>query len=241
MAKTTTCKFCNKELTKGFFNGNANSLEVAPLVYVTCCDECEKELRDVAKQESERFGVKLANLKRATKSKPTQEEIGKMYLKYLDEKDVHLSKPFVALPIEFEGFCCIGAGGSFCVKEFEQGFINSDASAKLMVKSKEKAAEEGTLLSRYFTKEDITRIEYRRVGIGDPLGLCNIAYSYEIRLNDEKDVTYKPCITRAAVLGKGFLGFFCKKSAKRQIQAMLERFKEHIGSDLPIREVKSFN
>lgn len=241
MAKTTTCKFCNKELTKGFFNGNANSLEVAPLTYVTCCDACEKELRSIAKAESERFGAKLGNYKRATRTKPDQDTIANMFITYISEMEDNAGKHSFPVTGDFDGFYSIGRNGTFTAKEFETGFINSDTSAKFMVKSKDAALVEGLDMGRYFTKDDITRIEYRRVGIGDPLGLFNIAYSYEIRLNDEKTVTFKPCITRAAVLGNGFLGLFCKRSAGKKIAAMLERFKTHIGSDLPIREVKRFN
>ncbi|MBR6676566.1 MAG: hypothetical protein IKL24_04460 [Clostridia bacterium] len=240
MAKTTNCCFCKKELTKGFFNGNADTLEVAPLVDLTCCADCANELKKAAKAEKDRFGIKLANYKRATNSKPAKEEIAEMFLKYLDEMECNEGNLEYLMPLGFDRFYWMGANGTFMAKEYQQGFINSDASAKYMVKTLQTSMKAVTKEVRYFNKNHVTKLEFRRVGIGDPLSLTSIAYSYEIRLNDEKCMTYKPCITRTAVIGKGFLGFFCAKSASRQMQAILERFRDHIGSDLPVVEVKKF-
>jgi hypothetical protein len=125
----------------------------------------------------------------------------------------------------------------FAVRETRTGFVNSDVSAKDMIKSLEAA---GDVDSYLVSRNDIDRIEYRQVGIGEPLGLFNIAYSFEIRLNDEKVITYKPCITRTALLGKGFCGIYNKISARKQMEKLLKEFKEHIGSDLPIVRVRKF-
>ena len=238
MAKTTKCQFCGKELTTGFFNGNATSIDVAPGVSVTCCESCREAKKEVAKINKERFGVKLANYKHATKRKPSEAEVAAMYSRYEREQVQHTAKSACNVPTQMTGFFWHDDNGTFGVKEFQQGFVNSDVSAKSMVKSLKKASR----VDFYgFSKDDITKLEYRQVGMGDPLGLFAIAYSFEIRLNDEKVVTYKPCITRTAVLGRGFLGFFCKKSARKQMHKMLETFKQVTGCTMPIVEVKKFN
>ena len=238
MAKTTQCQFCGKELTTGFFNGNATSVDVAPGVSITCCEACREEKKDVAKINKERFGIKLANYKQAAKKKPSEAEIAAMYSRYEQEQVQHTVKSACDVPTRFTGFFWHNENGAFGVKEFQQGFMSSDVSAKSMVKSLKKANR----VDFYgFTKDDVTKLEFRQVGMGDPLGLFAIAYSFEIRLNDEKVVTYKPCITRTAVLGRGFLGFFCKKSARKQMHKMLETFKQVTGCTMPIVEVKKFN
>jgi hypothetical protein len=66
--------------------------------------------------------------------------------------------------------------------------------------------------------------------------LFSIAYSFNIRLNDERVMTYKPCITRAAFIGHGF-GFGYYRSAEKKLIAELEALKRIIGSDLPITKV----
>lgn len=237
MAKTTKCQFCGKELTTGFFNGDAASIDVASGVSITCCEACRAEKKEIVKINRERFGVKLANYKSATKKKPSEAEIAAMYSRYESEQAQHTAKSAHEIPTEFTGFFWHNDNGAFGVKEFQQGFLSSDVSAKSMVKSLKKASKPDFY---GFTKDDITKLEFRQVGIGDPLGLFAIAYSYEIRLNDEKILTYKPCITRTAVLGRGFLGFFCKKSGRKQMIKMLECFKQITGCNLPIVEVKKF-
>lgn len=237
MAKTTKCQFCGKELTTGFFGGDATSIDVASGVSVTCCEECRAQKKDIAKINKERFGVKLANYKHAAKKKLTEGEIAAMYSRYERQQEQHTVKSACNVPTEMTGFFWHDQNGTFGVKEFQQGFLSSDVSAKSMVNSLKKAERVDTY---GFTKDDITKLEFRQVGMGDPLGLFAIAYSFEIRLNDEKVVTYKPCITRTAVLGRGFLGFFCKKSARKQMIKMLEAFKQVTGCTLPIAEVKKF-
>lgn len=237
MAKTKFCQFCGKELTAGFFSGTATSVEVAPSVYVTCCEDCEKEKKGEAKLNKERFGVKLANYKRSTKRKPSEAEIASMYRQYVTEQEEQIVKHGANIPNTFTGFFWHNENGVFSVREFQQGFFSSDVSAKEMVKSLKKATATEAFC---FTKDDVTKLEFCRVGMGDPLGLFAIAYSYEIRLNDEKVMTYRPCITRTAVLGKGFLGLFCKKSAAKQVYKMLETFQQVTGCTLPIVEVKKF-
>ena len=241
MAKTKECAFCGKELSAGFFTGNSTSLDVGVAVFVTCCEDCYEKYRECAKTSRKRFDVKFANYKRAAKKKPSNKEIANMFKTYLEEEQQQLNKAGNEELDMVMGCFCFNKNGFFAVRELEQGFIKSDVNAKDMLKTLDKAYDVDSLP---FNKDDITKIEYARVGIGDPMGipvgLFRIAYSYEIRLNDQKVMTYKPCITRMAVIGNGFLTFGCKRSANKQMFKFLNEFKTIIGSDLPIVKVKKF-
>ena len=236
MAKTVHCGFCGKELTTGLFKGTAEELEVAELAYITCCADCRRAHEVQAAEEKERFGTKLENYKRSTGKKPKGQELAELYRRDLAEKAAQGQTRCGELSglVQFYWYT---DDGWFAVRETRTGFINSDVSAEDMIKSLEQAGAADTYL---FSRDDITRIEYRQVGLGDPLGLFNIAYSFEIRLNDEKVLTYKPCITRTAVLGKGFCGLFNKRSARKKMERILGDFKARIGSDLPIVRVRKF-
>lgn len=236
MAKTVHCVFCGKEMTTGFFNGTAEELEIAELAYVPCCSVCKDTLAETAKEELERFGTKLNNYRRSTGKKPKGAELGQLYCTYLQER-THFGSIPCGDVAGFNRFYWVTEDGFFAVRETKTGFVNSDVDAKDMIKSLEAA---GDVNSYLFSRDDITCIEYRQVGIGEPLGLFNIAYSFEIRLNDEKVMTYKPCITRTALLGKGFCGIYNKISARKQMEKLLGEFKAHIGSDLPIVRVRKF-
>lgn len=233
MAKTTNCAFCGKELTKGLFNGNAEKLEIGTTLGLTCCADCLAKYKAAAEEHRERFNTKLENFKKATRKKPTEREIAEMFMRYTDECKRNNPTDNLKILGNFSHFFHYGDNGEFGVKEFGLGFFKSDVSAKSMVESKIAAS---LLDLNVFTKDDITKIEYAKAGIGDPLGLFSIAYSFNIRLNDEFVLTYKPCITRAAFIGRGF-GFGYYRSAQKKLVRELENFKRIIGSDLPIVRV----
>jgi hypothetical protein len=175
-------------------------------------------------------------LKKATKRKPTEKEITEMFLQYLEEEKKYSGKTAQIEPDMFKSFYVYDslAPTYFSTREFGKGFLKSDVAAERMVKSLEKAENTQCCC---FDKDDITKIEYAQIGSGNNLGLFKQAYSYAIRLNDESIMTYKPCVTRTAVLGSGFL-FGYKKSAEKKVIEMLNEFKKQIGSDLPIVKVK---
>ncbi len=234
MAKVTNCAFCGKEITAGLFKGDAVLLNVG-LQILSCCEECYKKYQPIYEQYKDRFELKLENLKKSSK-KISHTDIAKMFIKYIDEakqyeensieKDVDLFTSFFAYNSNGEQY--------FSVKEFGKGWLNSDITAKDMVKSINAAQNEANI---FFDKEDITKIEYAKMGIGDPLGLFSVAYTFTIRLNDENVMTYKPCITRAAFIGHGF-GFGYRRSAEKKLIKVLNEFKRIVGSDLPIVKVR---
>ena len=166
----------------------------------------------------------------------SDEEIAKLFVLYLEEKDQQQEKG-ADKELTNYGFFWADEEGFFYVKEFKTGFANSDVSTKDMAKSLDKIGKRD---SYSFDKNDITRIEYRmvsKIGDGD---LFHKAHSFEIRLNDEKEFTYKPCITRWSTVGTSFIPAIATKKAKKAFVEALELFKETIQSDLPIVEVKKF-
>ena len=235
MAKTTVCAICGKEINKGFLGSNVEHLDIGSAAFgLTCCKECHATYKSVAIRHKERFNAKLENFKRANKKKKlSEQEVGALFVEYAaaSKPEKPLDKSQI-LP-NFSHFYRYSEEGRFAVREFALGFFNSDVCAKAMVKSK---AESALLDFNVFDRNDITKIEYSRAGSGDPLGLFSIAYSFNIRLNDERVMTYKPCITRAAFVGHGF-GFGYYRSAEKKLIAELEALKRIIGSDLPITKV----
>ena len=235
MAKTTNCAFCGKEITKGFFTGDDRTVDTGG-GSITCCEDCYKLYHADEKKHRTRFGTKIENWKKASKRKPSQKELADMYVRYLKEEAEQSAKCGIQIMNATLGCFVLGDNGCFAVREKRIG--SNSISAKEMIKTLDKAVD---LESFYFDKDDITKLEFKRTGIGDPLTLFSTAFSYEIRLNDEKVLTYKPCMAEMAVIGSGIgLYIFKRKSADKKMYKFLEDFRQVIGSDLPITKVKKF-
>lgn len=235
MAKVTNCGFCGKEITSGFFKGDAAYLDVG-LHTLSCCEECYKKYETIYEQHKERFEVKLENLKKSKNGKISSTDLAKMLVQYIDEAKQYEESSREKSVDLFTTFFGHNSNGEqhFSVKEFRKGWLSSDITAKDMAKSISASCDESYV---FFDKNDITKIEYAKIGIGDPLGLFTVAYSFTIRLNNESIMTYRPCITRAASLGHGFL-FGYRRSAEKKLIKVLNEFKKTIGSDLPIVKVR---
>lgn len=234
MAKMTKCAICGKEIKKGFFSEESETLSFTLDVSITCCKECEETFRDAEVFDHERFGRKIYNYQKNTKRKLTDAEIGHMFLQYTSDMQNHILKTDCDRYVGFCGFCYCDEDGNFAVKEHQLGFRSRDIGIIDMVVSK---ANNMLCHDVFFDKNDITKIAYRRKKLGDPRGPFGAAYSYDIILNDENTFTYKPGMSRASTIGHGlpFLWFF---SADKKIRKMLEEFKQAIGSDLPIEKAK---
>ena len=233
MAKKTNCVFCNKELTKGLFKGDDCLLDTGAGL-LTCCEDCYSQYQADEKRRSKRFGIKVENLKRAAKRKVSEKELAEMYRVYVEEEQRQFEKcgrQAVDNHMIWFGF---NNRKFFAVKEQATGFINSDVTAKEISKSIKKSEDYDSLC---FDSDDITKLEFRPVGTGSSLKGFSKMYSYEIRLNDEKVLTYKPCIARTFAIGTGL---FPRKKAEELMYTELKLFKERIGSTLPITKVKKF-
>lgn len=235
MAKTIKCKFCGKELTSGFFKGEEKYLDIAGIESLVCCEECYNKHYEDARRLGKRFAIKVENYKKSTKKKVDEETLKKMFLTYVEEEKEQIARCGKGSSYANAGYFACDDNGLFAVKEFELGL---DVSAKQMVKSGKKAEKVGEVR---FSKDDITKLEYRTSSVGSSLGLFTTAHSFEVRFNDEKVLTYKPCITRMFFVGKGLFPHNQRKNAKQQCAAALEILKKAIGSDIPVVEVKKFN
>lgn len=233
MAKTTNCVFCGKELKTGFFKGDDFFLDTGA-GSITCCEACHDKYRDEMKRHKERFGTKVDNLKNASKRRLSEKELAEMYLQYTAEEQKQLAKCGTETADQYRIWFSFNDRRYFGMKELRVGAGNNDVSAKQMLKTLDKTTQYDSLC---FDKDDVTKLEFRQAGIGSTLSLFATAYSYEIRLNDEKILTYKPCITKTMVVGKGL---FTKKAAEKQMYTLLETFKREVGVDLPIVKVKKF-
>lgn len=233
MAKKTNCAFCGKEITKGIFRGNDKLLDCGDSL-ITCCEDCYAEYQVLEKSRKKRFSTKLNNLKNAKKIKKLPEsEIARMYATYAREEEAQTIKSATEIPCEQIGIFLLSENGCFSVRESATGFVNEDINAKQMIKSMKKSQKTDCL---FFDKNDITRIEFAKVRSGTFVGLFAKAYSFAIRFNDEKEITYKPCIVKTAMLGRGF-GFGYQKNAEAKLMDQLEFIKKKIGSDLPVVKV----
>ena len=235
MAKTTTCAFCGKEITKGLFSSDSQLLALGGFETLDVCEDCKKHYEVVESQVKNRFGPKLMNYMRTNKIKKNdQHEIAKLYDQYVRaEAENVLAYSSVEFKC-FRDFYCHDQNGHFTVKEFANGILGKDIGAGQMVKTVEKSKKTN---DGVFTKDDITKIEFAKNSTGTFLGPFRQAFSFSIRLNDETEIQYNPCITRSVVIGYGFL-FGYRRSAEKKLIKELEGFKKAIGSDLPIVKVK---
>lgn len=235
MAKTKVCPFCGKEYQDSFFGSSeADILEFGEgLTYfsVKCCSNCGSKYREEAKQEGKRFAVKVENIKSATRRKFKDIEIARMFNAYLSEKAAY--PEYIgeeALPI---CFAFISPDGHFGMTEFYTETV--EFNTKQYEKSIDKIY--GWESNRLFTSRDVSKLEYRQVGMKDTTGMFSAVYTYDIRLNDEKTMTYKPCIARCFIVGKGIRP---THFAEKEIVRQLEVFKTRVGVNLPITKVKKF-
>lgn len=237
MAKTAKCAFCGAEVKTGFFAGNAEMLYLGQ--EIPCCESCYKTYGKEIEEREDRIKTKIENLKKSSRVKLSNEDVAMLVKKYLAEEEQQREKVGIQLLPEFSGFFNYNEDGYFTVHEFLlSSFLDGDSSIESIGVSKAKSMEVDSLP---FTKDDITRIEYRKATkVGASTGMFSEAHSFEIRLNDSKTFTYKPCITRLGVIGNGFLPFLAAKDAEKQVIEALEMFKRIIGCDLPVVKVKKF-
>lgn len=231
MAKMVRCSLCGKEIKKAFFGGEDELLDVGDTM-LTCCKECYDKYAKDQKLHAKRFGAKLRSYKLKNKKKKlTDNEIANMYAAYRQEGlQYEANEPSEDRMMIIGGSIKMTADGMFSAMEFSNDFLHSDVNIKEILKSAKKATKEQEI---WFTKDDITKIEYVSTGMGEFNGLFQKVYSYTIRFNDESQITYRPGITRVGVIGKGF-AFGYRKRAEKKLLEDLALFKMTIGSDLPI-------
>lgn len=233
MAKTTTCAFCGKEVTTGIFGGDAMTLTV-DFHDAICCQDCYEQYRKDVNRIKKRLKVKLENYVIATGNRKLDSKfVADVILRYLAEEKEQIARCGTISNATDMGYYVVDREkGYFAMREFERG---SDITTGQTVRNMKRAEDVGEV---WFSKEDVTRMEYTTTLAGDILNLFSTAYTFEIRFNDEKNITYKPCITRLTFVGKGFFPHNQKQNAKDQCAAVLKNLKDIIGADVPVVYVK---
>ncbi len=235
MAKMIQCPFCGKEVKSGLFTGDAEVLSVGETT-VSCCPDCYKKFVSEYQIDNKRFAAKMRNYQKVTgKKKLTDRELVQLLIPYAQESRFY-GKPGWE-PEKYEVLCGtikVTADGRFSIMEFANDFLGVEANLDQMYSSAKKGAAHKEI---WFTKEDITKIEYfsNREGVFN--GMLEKVYSYSVRFNDESQITFRPTVTHAIVAGKGVMVGYREK-AESSLREQLEVFRALIGSDAPIVRVK---
>ena len=235
MAKMINCPLCGKEIKKGIFSGDDVLLTVGD-TYISCCQDCHDKYA-AYKLDQKRFAAKICNYQMLTKQKKlTDVQLARLYATYVRESADHVKSG--SEDVEYgilAGAIKVTADGRFSVMEFANDFLHIEPDVKEMFRSAKKAAADKEI---WFTKDDITKIEYFSNRSGSFNGSMEKVYSYSVRFNDESQITFRPTITHAIVAGKGIM-FGYREKAEEQLVTQLKAFRAMIGSDLPVVRVKN--
>ena len=257
MAKTVNCVFCGKEMATGFlgiFGSESKNLELGT-VSLPCCPECYAKYHEFASKEGSRIATKLENmcydgkirLKPITFSKP---DIAKLFLMYLeDSKNYATSESYNGLFLLLEPTKDSPAntflasedlilGGKTCkeLSEKSRNLLADEVRLGLAADAMGVAYSEVMGKPWAFSGEDISCIEYA-CGMENILGDI-IALEITVKLNNFRQMTYKPCIIRGYITYKSSI-FNQKKYRDAQINAALTALRTAMGAEhLPIVEVK---
>ena len=242
MAKLKQCPFCGKEYKDGFFTSEGGYLDFSKQVKgdescsLACCSDCKSKYDNLAKKIGPRFSAKVANLKKLSKKKISDEDICFMIKQYYNEHFNHESivvNDVDTIPIMF-GF--VTKDGKFFIPEFDttNNNYNTDKGADRIIDMQFSQPKDcGEFL---FTKDDISRLEYKKIYKDKYMGKG--LFIYEICFNDPRIMTYKPTLTRCLIIEKGF---GLDNKADKAIESLLDTLQACIGSNLPIKKVSSYS
>lgn len=234
MAKMIKCKFCGKELKTGIFSGNAFYLSMGEDISVPCCEECYKQYSLGSKEEEKRFKAKIENYKKSNgKRKLTEAEQEALYTTYYNEMKGYKAKS-AGVILNSLGYFKVNDDGFFSVAEFALGSVSS---AKEIANAIDKVADDAIGI---FDKDDISFLQYR---LTDKLGTdtgkaMTTAYVFEVRLNDPRSMTYKPCVTYMVATGTAFLPHKRKEQAEESVISTLNVLKRATGATAQIVKIK---
>ena len=234
MAKMVKCKFCGKEMKDSFFSGDAFYLNMGGNVSVPCCEDCYKQYGLGSKIEEKRFNSKVENFKKSNgKRKLTDEEQETLYITYYNEMKDYKEKEASATLIDL-GYFKSNEDGLFSVAEFVLGSVTS---GKEIINAIDKVTEEAVGV---FDRSDISCLEYRLTDkLGSDTGKAmTTAYVFEVRLNDPRVMTYKPCVTYVVATGTAFLPHRRKEKAEESVIATLNVLKKATGAMVQITKIK---
>lgn len=234
MAKTVKCAFCGKEMVTGFFKGEDMALDLGD-EYITCCAACHGHYALESKQERNRFKAKLSNYKKSNgKRKLTESELVALYNTYVTERQAYQQRSAQAGKLESLGYFYCNDAGAYYVAEFELGSVTSSRDMAKAIDH----LEEPAICA--FGGNDISCLEYRTV---DKLGVdtgkaLTTAYLFEIRLNDPRQMSYKPSVTYLVARGTAFLPHKRLQAAEECAMNALNILKRATGTSAKIVKVK---
>lgn len=238
MAKSTPCAFCSKEVTTGFFKGEDKLITLSTSSFV-CCPECYEKYNKYVPGIRNRFVAKIENYEKSNKfglfKSIKDAEKKAFFMKYCEEAKEYERREANASEAMPNAFYSADMNGNVWITEASMSHIDSIDSSKNQLKDITRNLNDAV---GPFNKSDISKLEFTIEKWGNNSSMFQVIYSYFVRLNDEKVITYKPCIAKGAALGGFQLG--SKKRARKEIIASLERFKATLGLDLPIVERKKF-
>lgn len=254
MAKTVKCAFCGEEMKAGFlgiFGSDVQDLDLGT-VSLPCCPSCFGKYREFAKKEGVRIGTKLENMCcdgkiRLNPVTFSKQEIAKLFLMYMEESknyatDESYSGFFMVLePTEDSPVNTFLASEDlvFSGEDVKDWFNKSQALIAEEASRAVSAELQGNGYQKRkpwaFSGEDISCIEYScgiETLLGDSAGM-----KITVKLNNFRQMTYKPCIISGYITYKNSI-FNQKKYRNEQITAALTALRTALGAEhLPIVEV----
>ncbi len=235
MAKTFTCPLCGKEIKCGFFSTERAYLTVTDNYdQITCCEECGEKYKAEAKEEKYRFSAKVENARAKTHVKMKDAELGKAFAAYLAEKEQQKAKAEGLTELYSIGCFRVDDKGNFATIERSRALGHRDLNTEDTLLT----IEAGSISDSYmFNKNDITKLEYRRCSAPASAGFLTDVYSasFDVFLNDESVITYKPCVARVGVVVEANM-FTAGSKLEKKLLAILDEFKDAIGTELPIKK-----
>lgn len=247
MGRKTNCPFCGKEIDKGFLGLFGTTEEMLELgeVSIFLCGDCEKKYHQFAKEDNGRFGIKVDNIESTTKNDFKNEDLAKLFLEYYSQAQNYTKNGRKESYATQYSFYDKSENGYFWPLE---SLISSISSPSKFASSLvEKVNPKRSLKSpNAFTKDDISMIEYSIGAIEEtkPDGFKKQHTAIiEIKLNDYKTMTYKPCFVRD-IVNVDKKGMFSNKVELVNEEALkkIVEFRQHIGAeDIPITRVENFD
>lgn len=224
--KVSTCAFCGAPITTGMFGGSSWDVNVG-LETMHLCINCYNQINPYIEKNKKRLEHKIENMRKSTRARLSGEDVANLVKQYMQEEQYYTTRYGTVKSLERNGFFRHNGYGLFSVAEAP---LDGVYSWDTMTESNQRNVYEE---DRWFSREDITCIEYcctTKMGITSED--MPTYYSFDIRLNDQRYFTYRPCICNVCIQGDGL--FNGRRKAEDQLLYMLEGFKRVIGSDLPI-------
>lgn len=234
MAKTVKCAFCGKEMVTGFFKGEDWKVNLGG-VLISCCDDCYRHFELDNKIENDRFNIKMENYKKTNKiRKISESDALKLYHTYFKQMKAYRKRSEQAGELKFLGFFHANENGYVSTTEFRLGSVSSG-------RDMEKAMKQcGNPAVAAFDGRDISRIEYRVVNkLGVDAEKPNTsAFAFEVRLNDPREMTYRPSVVYFVFTGTAFLAHAQLRQAEEYLLATLCLLQRASGTTAQIVKMK---